>query len=82
MTNKDDKTQINKDKRETNFQNFIASPRNEGGQIHLNPAVIRLAPTLNLDRQSEFSILKPTIILSSSTCFFHVLFDLPFFLIV
>ena len=38
-----------------------------------------LSPTILFDLQNT-SMLKPTIILSSSTCFFHVLFGLPFFL--
>ena len=38
-------------------------------------------PTLHFDQQSVSSLLKPTFTLSSSTCFFHVPFSLPFFLL-
>ena len=37
-------------------------------------------PTLHFDRQNESSHLKPIFTLSSSICFFHVLFSLSFFL--
>ena len=37
-------------------------------------------PTFHFDRQRASSHLKPTFTLSSSTCFFHVHFGLPFFL--
>ena len=65
---------------DTNVHNLVVSPKSEGGQIHLNPAAILLRPTLHLERQSASSPLKPTFTLSSSTCFLHVLFGLPFFL--
>ena len=62
--------------RETNVENLIISPTRVGGQIHFNLVGIRLTSTIHFDRQSASSLLKPTFILSSSTCFFHVLFNL------
>ena len=56
------------------------SPTSEGCLILLNPAEIWLTPTLHFDRQSVSSIIKPTFTLSSSACFFHVLFNIPFYL--
>ena len=47
----------------------------EDDQIHLNPAVILFTPALHFERQSAYVLLKPTFILSSSTCLFHVFFD-------
>ena len=41
---------------------------------------IWITPTNQIDWQSASSLLKPTITLSSSTCFFHVHSDIPFFL--
>ena len=55
---------------------MVVYPMSEGDQIHLNPAAIQLMPTLHFDRQSASSILKPSITLPFSTCFFHVLFEL------
>ena len=66
--------------RDTNVENLVESPTIECGQIHLNPAAIWFMPTPHFDRQSAFSFLKLTSTLSSSTCFFHVLLSLPFFL--
>ena len=54
------------------------SPMNERDQIHLNPAAIRLIPTIHFHQQSASSLLMPTLTLSSSTWFFHVLFSLSF----
>ena len=65
---------------DTIVYNLVVSPTSEVDQIHLNPAANRLTPTFHFDRQSASSILTPTFTLSSSTCFFHVLFSLPFFL--
>ena len=65
---------------DTNAQNLVVSPTSEGDQIHLNPAATLFTPTLPPpDRQSASSLLKPIFTLTSSTCFFHVFFGLPFF---
>ena len=66
--------------RETNISYLVVSSISEGGHIHLNPAAILFTPTLHFERQSVSFLLKPTFILSSSTCFFHILFGLPFLL--
>ena len=68
--------------RDTNISNLVISRISEGGQIHLNPAAILFMPTLQrqYEQQSASFLLKPTFIHSSKTCFFHVLFGLPFFL--
>ena len=58
---------------------FTVFPTSKGGQIHHNPAAIWLTPTLNLDRQSASSIIKPTFTPSSTSCFLHILLGLPFF---
>ena len=47
-------------------------------EAHVDLVAIRLTPTLHFDWQSVSSLTKPAFILSSSTCFFHVLFCLPF----
>ena len=60
--------------------NLVLSPTSEGGQIHLNLVAIKFTPTVHFDRQSASSLLKPTFTLFPSTCFFHVLYGLPFFL--
>ena len=41
---------------------------------------IRLLPTLHFDQHSTSSLLKSTFMLCSSTCIFHVLFSLHFFI--
>ena len=52
--------------------NLVLSQKTKGGHIHLNPAAIWLPTTVNFDRQNASPLLRPTIMLSSSTCFFHV----------
>ena len=66
--------------RDTNVYNLVVSPTSEGGQIHCNTASIRFMPTLHFNQQRASSLLKLTFTLSSSTCFFHVIFGLSFFL--
>ena len=75
------------EERMTNVPHPAATPSSEGGQIHqvtidfkwlyYNQVTMWL---INVSRQSTSSLIKPTFILSSSTCFFHVLFTHPFFL--
>ena len=52
------------------FLNHAVSP-SEVSQNHLQPAAIRPTPTLHFDWQRAFCLLKSTITLSSSTCYFH-----------
>ena len=49
--------------RQTNIWNLVVSTTSDGGQIHLNPAAIRLTPTLHFDRQSASSIFKQAFML-------------------
>ena len=67
-------------RRETNVRYPLVSPTFQGGQILLNLVAIRLAQTFHFERQRASSMLKTTLTLSYSTCLFHVLFRLPFFL--
>ena len=57
--------------RETDVLNLVVSPISDDGQIHFNLVVIRLIPTIH-----DSFLLRLTYLLSSSTCFFHVLFEL------
>ena len=57
-----------------------STPTSEGSQIHLKLVVIWLTPTIHFYQQNTSSLLKLTFILSSSSCFLHVLFSLNFFL--
>ena len=52
--------------------NLVVSPTSEGGHIHLNTAAMWFTSTLYIDWQSVSSLLNPTVTLSSTTCFFHV----------
>ena len=63
--------------------NFLLGfiPVNGGGQIYRTLTAIYLTPTLHLARFKASSFSKPTLLLSFSTCVFHVFFGRPRFLL-
>ena len=65
---------------DTNIYTLVVSPFSEDGQIYLNPTANLFRLTFTIERQSASTLLKPTFILSSSTCLIHVLFGLNCFL--
>ena len=56
-------------------------PVNGGGRIYPTLTVISPTPILHLARFMASSFTKPTLLLSFSTCFFHIFFGHPRFLL-
>ena len=56
-------------------------PVNGGGRIHPTLTAISPTPTLHLAQFKASSFSKPTLLLSCSTCIFHVFFGYPCFLL-
>ena len=61
---------------QNNDLNLAVSPTTGVCQFCLNALYILLTPTNYFDRQSAFSLLKPSFVLSASTCLYHALFNL------
>ena len=65
---------------QSNFDLGLFQPVNGDGQIYPTLSAIFLTPTLNLARFMASFFSKPTLLLSFSTCVFHVFFGRPHFL--
>ena len=66
---------------QSNFDLGLFQPVNGDGQIYPTLSAIVLTPTLNLARFMASFFSKPTLLLSFSTCVFHVFFGHPRFLL-